>query len=77
MSALKKKDILKMPPAESAAATPKSRTDTQAELRMHKAQSEKIREVLQKRIIDNPGAAKKAAILIASWLDRPKKSSKR
>ena len=43
-------------------------SDKQETLRLVKVEAERIRESLQKRIIDNPAASKKAALLISLWI---------
>jgi hypothetical protein len=70
MSALKKKDFLKMPTHEGVPAkTPPSLVDA----KKTKAELESYREQLQKRILDNPKVAKKAAVIISNWINKPKK----
>lgn len=61
MTAAKKKDLLKYP------ANDKKPADTQENLRLVKMEAEKLRNELQKRILDNPKIAKKAALLVSLW----------
>ncbi len=42
--------------------------DSQEKLRNVKIQAEKLREKLHKSIIDNPAAAKKAALILSLWI---------
>ena len=48
-------------PSRPRAATPDTRAD--------KVQVERLREKLQKSVIDNPQTAKKAALLISQWIE--------
>ncbi|NUM89396.1 MAG: hypothetical protein HUU37_09355 [Bdellovibrionales bacterium] len=48
--------------------------DKQEELRRVKIQAEQVRDKLQKRVIDNPIVAKKAALILANWIQGKKKA---
>jgi hypothetical protein len=65
MSALKKKLLY---PSPSLRAVPKPQEDS----RKNKLESEALRDQLQKRIIDNPKAAQKAALIITHWINKTK-----
>ena len=45
-------------------------------LKLVKGGAEQMRELLQKKILDNPITARKAAVIVTSWLDKPAKKSK-
>lgn len=47
--------------------------DKQEDLRAAKALAEQLRDRLQKSIIDNPKAARKAALLLELWMNKSKK----
>ena len=68
MSAAKKKAPYQYPNKGTAAAK-----NSQENLRSAKIDVEKLLEKLQKRIIDNPTAAKKAAFLLSLWINNKKK----
>lgn len=46
-------------------------------LRLVKIESERLREQLQKAVIDNPQTAKKAALLISMWIEGKVKQRKK
>lgn len=46
------------------------------DLKLIKGGLEQLRDHLQKKIIDNPAAARKAAIIVQTWLEKPAKKSK-
>ncbi|MGZ3694147.1 MAG: hypothetical protein ACXWQO_08095 [Bdellovibrionota bacterium] len=51
-------------------------TDPQSRLRVDKVAAEQLREKIQSRILENPKAQKKAALLISMWIagnTQPKK----
>ena len=47
------------------------------DLRNVKLEAKQLQEKLQKSIIDNPQTAKKAALLIAMWIDSKAKAQKK
>jgi hypothetical protein len=69
MSAAKKKVPYQYPKKDAA--------DTQENLRNIKIEAEKVREKLHKSIIDNPAAAKKAALILSLWIQGKDKKKKR
>ena len=68
MSALKKK--LLYPTNE----TKSLRADPQESLRKIKIEAEALREQLQKRVMEHPKTAQKAALLISIWINGKKKA---
>lgn len=59
--------------------SPREDVGRQESLRNVKIECENLREKLQKSVIDNPQAAKKAALLISLWVEgkeRKRKSSR-
>ncbi len=60
-------------PKEKADDQHQPARDKQEELRRTKIQTEQIRDKLQKRVIDNPIVAKKAALILANWIQGKKK----
>jgi hypothetical protein len=60
----------------SAPSSPSSRCHVQ-ELRGVKIEADRLREKLQKSVIDNPQTAKKAALLIAMWIEGKAKKQKK
>jgi len=62
-------------PAKNLGATSRIReaTDRQGALRQVKMEAEQLKEKLQASILDNPKLAKKAAVLIALWVDNKTK----
>jgi hypothetical protein len=69
MSVAKKKKPYEFPRHQDPA-------DQQIRLRADKAAAEQLRDKLQSRILENPKAAKKAALLLSLWIDgkfKPKK----
>jgi hypothetical protein len=60
---------------ESDCGVCKDTVRTKPDLKLIKGGLESLREQLQKRIIDNPATARKAAVVIQTWLDKPAKKS--
>ena len=54
----------------------KQTNDSQENMRLVKIESEQIKEQVEKRILDNPKIAKKAALILSLWLERAKKTKK-
>lgn len=50
-------------------STSRVSAEKQESLRQVKLQAEQLKEKLQKSVIDNPQAAKKAALLISLWIE--------
>jgi len=62
MSVLKRRKVFDSPMISETA-------ERQESLRAVKIEAERLREKLQKTIIDSPEAAKKAALLISLWIE--------
>jgi hypothetical protein len=72
MSALKKQ---RPSPIYSPSTTGKT-SEKVVSLRDIKMQAERLRETLQKSIIDNPQASRKAAMIISLWIEGKSKKKK-
>ena len=68
MSALKKQ----RPSPIYSPGTPAKPAEKVVSLRDIKMQAERLRETLQKSIIDNPQASRKAAVIISLWIEGKK-----
>ncbi|MGZ3653298.1 MAG: hypothetical protein ACXVB9_07335 [Bdellovibrionota bacterium] len=70
---------LKQGPAHSSTArSPQSNAPKSLEpLRQVKLEAERLREKLQKSVIDNPQTAKKAALLISMWIEGKERKRKK
>jgi len=56
--------------------SPREPADKQEGLRQVKLECENLREKIQRSVIDNPQAAKKAALLISLWIEGKNKKTK-
>ena len=65
MSAVKKQRPYANPLRETA--------DKQESLRLIKMEAERIKEKIQKSILDHPAKAKKAALLLTLWINKKSK----
>lgn len=68
MSALKKQRPSPVY-SPSTAKNDQKAADKVVSLKDVKMQAERLRELMQKSIIDNPQAAKKAAVILSFWLE--------
>jgi hypothetical protein len=60
----------------AASSLPKA-SQSPDRLRAAKIECDRLREKLQKSVIDNPQAAKKAALLIGLWIEGKEKARKK
>lgn len=58
-------------------STSRTTADQQETLRQTKLQVEHLKEQLQKKVIDNPQTAKKAALLLSMWIEGKKTQRKK
>ncbi len=58
-------------------STSRGSAEKQESLRQVKLQAEHLKEKLQKSVIDNPQAAKKAALLISLWIEGKQSARKK
>lgn len=56
--------------------SPDRPADKQESLRQVKLECEHLRDKIQKAVIDNPQAAKKAALLISMWIEGKNRKAK-
>lgn len=63
-------------PTGSPARAP-ARRATAPDLRSVKLEAERLREKLQRSVIDNPQTAKKAALLISLWIEGHAKKARK
>ncbi len=78
MSDSKRRSANALPLKQGSAPASVTPLRPKQDIRNVKLEAERLREKLQKSIIDNPQAAKKAALLISMWVEgKTKKSLKK